>query len=63
MGFTPLSKTIFYALADDLELDNADLVNSVQRHTKCNAAYCLKLDSEGNQKCRLNYLQDLANET
>ena len=32
-----------YSEIDDFELDYANLVNSVQRHTKCNSGYCLRL--------------------
>ena len=32
----------------DLDADYTDLVNTVQRHTKCNSAYCLKSDKNGN---------------
>ena len=59
----PCRKTFSLALESDLDLDYADLVNSVQRHSKCNAAYCLKMDKDGNQKCRFNFPQDLYFET
>ena len=31
------------------------LVNSVQRHSKYNSAYCLREDDQGNQYCRFHY--------
>ena len=40
----------------DLEDDYHDLVNSVQRHTRCSTAYCLKKRSEQQTpQCRFNY--------
>ena len=30
-------------------------MNSVQRHTKCNSGYCLRVDKDGNQACRFNF--------
>ena len=35
--------------------DYADLVNSVERHTKCSSAYCVRTDKDGNQNCRFNF--------
>lgn len=35
--------------------DYSDLVNTVQRHTKCNSGYCLRQDASGNQKCRFGF--------
>ena len=41
-------KKKFENLADsELDKDYADLVNSVQRHTVCNSAYCLRKNSDG----------------
>ena len=40
----------------DIEQDYNDLVNTVERHTKCNAAYCLRKKTGQNQlQCRFNY--------
>ena len=39
----------------DLDSDYVDLVNSAQRHSKCNSAYCLREDDQGNQYCRFHY--------
>ena len=38
-----------------LKFDHSNMVNTVQRHTKCNSAYSLKIDSGGNQYCRFHY--------
>jgi len=35
--------------------DYIDLVNTVQRHTKCNSSYCLKTDKNGDKKCRFDF--------
>ena len=43
---------------NDFELDYANLVNSVQHHTKCNSGYCLQLKNS-EQKCRFNFPQEL----
>ena len=40
----------------DLESDYGDLINSVQRHTQCSAAYCLrKKANQDEPTCRFNY--------
>ena len=39
----------------ELDQDYADLVNTVQRHTVCNSAYCLRKNSEGVQSCRFKF--------
>jgi hypothetical protein len=41
-------------LHDDLQ-DYVDLVNKLQRHTRCNSSYCLRTDRTGNQSCRFGY--------
>ena len=43
--------------------DYSDLVNTVQRHTKCNSGYCLIEDAFGNQKCRFGFPVQLADVT
>ena len=41
--------------AVEIDKDYADLVNSVQRHTVCNTAYCLQKISEGVQSCCIKF--------
>ena len=51
-------------LLSDKEKDYADLVNTVERHTKCNAAYCLrKKKGESQVKCRFDYPRPLQAQT
>ena len=40
---------------EDFDNDYADLVNCVQRHTKCSSAYCLRKKPNGEQFCRFNF--------
>ena len=48
----------------DAEQDYADLVNTVERHTKCNAAYCLrKKKGKSHSQCRFEYPRPLKSET
>ena len=48
----------------DSEQDYADLVNAVERHTKCNAAYCLrKRKGQSHTQCRFDYPRPLKSET
>ncbi|XP_066915540.1 uncharacterized protein [Clytia hemisphaerica] len=39
---------------EDLEQDYIDLANSVQRHTKCSSAYCLRTKND-KQECRFKF--------
>lgn len=48
---------------DEFENDYSELVNTVQRHTKCNSAYCLRENKEGQQKCRFNFPIDTVEKT
>ena len=44
----------------DSETDYCDLVNSIQRHTQCSAAYCLrKKGPQQEVKCRFDYSRPL----
>lgn len=47
----------------DAQFDYIDLVNTVERHTKCNSAYCSKTDSNGNQSCRFKFPMETAPNT
>ena len=48
----------------DINQDYADLVNTVERHTKCNAAYCLRRKKGQTQvKCRFDYPRPLQSNT
>lgn len=44
--------------------DYEDLVNSVQRHTQCSTAYCLRKKKEDNNYCcRFHYPKDCCDQT
>ena len=43
--------------------DYENLLNSVQRHTGFNAAYCLRQKSNGSQHCRFDYPIDTCYKT
>ena len=43
--------------------DYDDLVNSVQRHTQCSTAYCLRKKYEDNYSCRFHYPKDCCDKT
>ena len=45
----------FVTAVVELDSDYIDIVNSVQRHSKCNSPYCLREDKQGNQYCRFHY--------
>lgn len=48
---------------ESIDEDYAALLNSVQRHTKCNSGYVLRTNSEGEQYCRFHYPFELQDET
>ena len=58
----PCQKTFDNVLLN-FDEDYVDLINTVQRHSKCNSAYCLKQDKDGNQHCRFHYPIPLNDET
>ena len=59
--FIPAKKSLE---VNDMNLDDyGDLVNSVERHTKCNSSYCLKKDSRGEQYCQFKFPYDLRDKT
>ena len=45
------------------EEDYVDLINSVQRHTVCNSAYCLRTNPNGEQYCRFHFPCELRDTT
>ncbi|KAK3922585.1 ATP-dependent DNA helicase [Frankliniella fusca] len=48
----------------NLEDDLAELVNRVQRHTKCSTSYCLTKDRHNNElSCRFGFPKELRDET
>jgi ATP-dependent DNA helicase PIF1 len=47
---------------DDL-LDYVELVNKLQRHTRCSPSYCLRVNKKGQQLCRFNYPKENAENT
>ena len=49
---------------DKLYHDYVDLLNTVQRHTRCSTNYCLKRkQNESNLKCRFNFPLNLSDKT
>lgn len=53
----PQPCSISFPQVDNIDGDYSDLVNSVQRHTQCRAAYCLrKKPNQDEPTCRFNYL-------
>ena len=57
--------TVSFKDITDLDDDYHDLTNSVQRHTRCNAAYCLRQKNNSTQPptCRFNYPRSLQTES
>ena len=47
----------------NMDDDYANLLNTVQRHTKCNSEYCLRTNIEGEQYCRFHYPFELQDRT
>lgn len=47
---------------DDLQ-DYIELINKLQRHTRCNPSYCLHVDRSGQQTCRFSYLKETTENT
>ena len=46
------------------DTDYEDLLNTVQRHTRCSSAYCLKRKPNDNEaKCRFNFPKDPCDKT
>ena len=43
----------------DIDSDYHDMVNSVQRHTRCSSAYCLRKKPGQEEKCRFDYPRPL----
>src|SRR2546421_106808 len=49
-------------LRDDQQ-DYIDLINKLQRHTRCNPSYCLRINREGKQVCRFGYPKEIVERT
>ena len=49
-------------MQDDLQ-DYINMVNKVQRHTRCNSSYCLRVDRTGRQYCRFGYPKETTEST
>ena len=47
----------------DEEQDYIDLINKLQRHTRCSPAYCLRINREGKQVCRFKYPKEINRQT
>ena len=48
---------------DNLDRDYEALFNSVERHTKCSTAYCIKIKPGQQPTCRFNFPKDFQDET
>ncbi|XP_066921730.1 uncharacterized protein [Clytia hemisphaerica] len=59
----PCKKKVEDIDENELDDDYANLVNSVQRHTKCSTAYCLRKKNDDEQYCRFNFPFEDCNET
>ena len=52
----PCSQSYLDISEEDIELDYINLVNAVERHTKCSAGYCLrKKQGQDKATCRFKY--------
>jgi hypothetical protein len=49
-------------LRDDQQ-DYVDLINKLQRHTRCSPMYCLRVNKEGKQFCRFGYPKETVEQT
>ncbi|EXX58670.1 uncharacterized protein LOC114530801 [Rhizophagus irregularis DAOM 181602=DAOM 197198] len=47
----------------DDQQDYIDLINKLQRHTRCSPGYCLRIDKEGRQFCRFKYPKKIVEKT
>ena len=60
----PHPSSVPFRDVEDEDEDYHQLVNSVERHTRCNAAYCLRRKKAGEEpSCRFGYPQELREET
>jgi len=56
-------KKNFSQVKDNIDDDYSELLN-VQRHTKCNSAYCLRFDKAKHESyCRFNFPFDISEKT
>ena len=49
-------------IQDDLQ-DYIELINKVQRHTRCSASYCLCSNKNGQQECRFGFPKEITEST
>jgi ATP-dependent DNA helicase PIF1 len=45
-------------IKDDLQ-DYVELINKLQRHTRCSPSYCIRVNRKGEEKCRFGYPKDI----
>jgi hypothetical protein len=43
---------------DDSSQDYVELINKLQRHTRCSPSYCIRVNRSGQQSCRFGYPKD-----
>ena len=60
---SPHPSAISIGNVDNLDRDYEALVNSVERHTKCSTAYCIKIKPGQQPTCRFNFPKDCQDET
>jgi hypothetical protein len=48
---------------NDDQQDYINLINKLQRHTRCSPAYCLRINREGKQICRFGYPKEIVERT
>jgi ATP-dependent DNA helicase PIF1 len=49
-------------LLDDMQ-DYIELINKLQRHTRCSPSYCLRIDPSRQQICRFGYPKEISHQT
>ena len=57
------SRDSFESAAQTIETHHFDLLNSIQKHLKCNSTYCLKEDNNRIQYFRFSYPSEIENST
>ena len=60
---SPNPSVISIENVENLDTDYKALVNSVERHTKCSTAYCIKIKPGQQPACRFNFPKDSQDET
>ena len=48
---------------EDNTQDYIELINKLQRHTRCSPSYCIRVNRTGQQECRFGYPKDISENT